>query len=118
MISRGVVGLVATLAAADPAGVDEADVPALVAMSLQLRGWLDAFDASLASRPGVDLSGGGRRSAREVELVHARASVCAAMPDVHAALAAGVVSAGHVDAIARAAARRGGWSSVGRDVRA
>jgi hypothetical protein len=105
MGSSVVVGLVATLAAADPAGVDEADVPALVAMSLQLRGWLDAFDASLASRPGVDLSGGGRRSAREVEQVHARASVCAAMPDVHAALAAGVVSVGHVDAIARAADR-------------
>ena len=34
-----------------------------------------------------------------------RAAVCASMPDVHAALSAGMVSAGHADAIARAANR-------------
>jgi hypothetical protein len=105
MSSPAIVGLLATLAAADPSGVSEADVPALVEASLQLRGWLDAFDASLATRPAADLTGGGRRSARDVEQVRARAAVCSAMPDVHAALAAGDLSAGHVDAIARVADR-------------
>ena len=47
----------------------------------------------------------GRRSAREAKTVTARGEICAAMPDVHSALASGVVSAGHVDAIARAAAQ-------------
>jgi hypothetical protein len=38
-------------------------------------------------------------------VVSERATVCAAMPEVHEALAAGTVSAGHADAIARAANR-------------
>ena len=38
-------------------------------------------------------------------MIAERASVCTAMPEVHAALAAGTVSAGHADAIARAANR-------------
>ena len=51
------------------------------------------------------LTDGGRRSSREAEVVAERAAVCAAMPEVHAALAAGTLSAGHADAIARAANR-------------
>ncbi len=38
-------------------------------------------------------------------MIAERAAVCAAMPEVHAALAAGELSAGHADAIARAANR-------------
>ena len=38
-------------------------------------------------------------------MVSERATVCEAMPEVHAAMAAGMLSAGHADAIARAANR-------------
>ena len=38
-------------------------------------------------------------------MIFERATVCGAMPDVHTALAAGTLSAGHADAIARAANR-------------
>ena len=45
--------------------------------------------------------GGG--SARDAETAARRATVCADLPEVHDALAAGKVSAGHVDAVARLA---------------
>jgi hypothetical protein len=48
---------------------------------------------------------GGRRSFREADVVSERATVCEAMPEVHAAMAAGTRSAGHADAIARASNR-------------
>jgi hypothetical protein len=86
-----------------------------LASSVQrLRCWLDAavavradeLAAAGAGGPAcVVLTGGGRRSSREVAVVTERAAVCAAMPEVHAALATGTVSAGHADAIARAGNR-------------
>ena len=56
------VAAVATLAAADRAGCDQAALTELVARSLQVRAWLDAFDADLAIRAG-QLGRAGRRGA-------------------------------------------------------
>ena len=47
----------------------------------------------------------GQRSEREARAVTDRADVCAQMPGFESALAAGSVSAGHLDAIARATAK-------------
>ena len=51
-----ILGLMATLTAADPASCDRGGLAELVAASQQVRAWLDAFDASVAARaahPGV-----------------------------------------------------------------
>ena len=113
MYETGVLALVADLADADPAVCDRTGLADLVAMSQRLRGWLDAFDARIAlhasrladqgsCEPAASLlSGGGRRSARDADAAARRAAVCADLPAVHDALAAGKVSAGHVDALAR-----------------
>ena len=58
-----IVGAVATLSVADPAGCPRADLPDLAALSLQVRSWLDAFDATLAARDAGAVAGDGRRSA-------------------------------------------------------
>ena len=110
MYESTVSDLVAELVDADPAACDRSGLVALVAVSQRLRGWLDAFDALHASRlshegscePAASLlTGGGRRSVRDADAAARRAAVCAQLPEVHDALAAGRVSAGHVDALAR-----------------
>lgn len=102
----------ATLARADPRTCDRAALTELVAVALAARAWLDAFDASLAVRagqlaePAVELlTGGGQRRSWEAEAIVGRAGVLEAMPALHDALAAGAVSAAHVDAVVRAADR-------------
>ena len=45
-----VVASVATLAVADPASCDRAALGELAAAALRVRGWLDAFEASLAAQ--------------------------------------------------------------------
>src|SRR6187431_179779 len=105
MSPHPIVGLVTTLTAADPAGCTRTEIAELAARSAQVRCWLDAFDATLAAAsddPTV-LAGGGRRSSREAHTVAARGQVCADMPALHDALAAGTIAAGHVDAVARVA---------------
>ena len=100
-----IVGLVTVLTAADPAGCPRTEIAELASQSAQVRSWLDAFDATLAAAspdPTV-VSGGGRRSSREANTIAARGEVCADMPELHDALAAGTVAAGHVDAVARVA---------------
>ena len=113
MYDTGVAALVAELVDANPACCDRTGLAELVATSQQLRSWLDAFDARIAlhasrlaeqgsCEPASSLlTGGGRRSARDAEGAARRAAVCADLPQVHDALAAGKVSAGHVDALAR-----------------
>jgi hypothetical protein len=80
-----------------------------------VRGWVDAVDVAIARRSRElaaegrsessteVLSGHGRRSTRETKAVSDRSEVCEQMPGFEAALAGGVVSAGHVDAVAQAA---------------
>ena len=115
MPAHPIVAEVATLAVADPATCDRAQIAELVARSLAVRGWLDSFDGRLAIRSAQEaadgssdpaaavLAGAGRRSGRDAKAVVARGEICQQMPELHDALAAATVSAGHVDAIARAA---------------
>jgi hypothetical protein len=113
MYETGIVALATRLAAADPAVCDRGDLAGLVKSSQRLRGWLDAFDARIALQaarlaeqgaceaPAAVLAGDGRRSAKEAEAAVGRAGVCALLPGVHDSLAAGEVSSGHADALAR-----------------
>jgi hypothetical protein len=115
MYETGIVALVGDLVDADPASCDRAGLASLVALSQRVRAWLDAFDvrlavhaARLAEKGACEpaaalLSGGGRRSTREADAAARRATACAQLPDVCDALAAGRMSAGHVDAVARLA---------------
>ena len=119
MYDTGVVALVGELADTDPATCDRTGLASLVALSQRVRAWLDAFDvrvavhaARLASEGSCEpasslLTGGGRRSARDADAAARRATVCAQLPEVHDALAAGRMSAGHVDAVARLAGESG-----------
>jgi hypothetical protein len=112
-----VESVVREVARTDPRTCDSAALTVLTSALHQLRCWLDAADAAVVVRADelaaagaggpacMVLTNGGRRSSREVAVVTDRAAVCAAMPDVHTALAAGTVSSGHADAIARATNR-------------
>jgi hypothetical protein len=64
----------------------------------RLRAWLHSTEASVVARRAELAS----VTATSPDVVVERASVCAAIPAVHSALADGRVSAGHADAIARA----------------
>jgi Domain of unknown function (DUF222) len=122
VFAADVVQLATELAGADPATCDRAGLVELVRTSQRLRGWLDAFDARIALHTGrladhepaaaaAIFAGDGRRSAKDAEAVGRRAEVCALLPAVHDALAAGAVSAGHADALAQVA---GGLDDSGR----
>ena len=114
MLEHPITAAVATLVVADPAACDRVGLGELVAVAQRVRGWLDAFDATVAAaadrlaaagsaEPAAEvLTDGGRRSSRDARAAAERGAVCASMPAVGDALATGVVSAGHVDAIARA----------------
>ena len=117
MFEQTVVVTMWELAAADPLACDRHELAGLAAQAQRVRGWLDAFDARIALRaaqlaeegscePAASvLAGGGRRASRDAETAARRAGVCEQMPGLHDALAGGEVSAGHVDAVARAAAQ-------------
>src|SRR6478735_8487489 len=105
MLAGGVDDVMREVLATDPMTCDIAVLTTIAASSHRLRCWLDAVDAAVVVRSPALATAGGRRSSREADVVHDRAMVCAAMPDVHEALAAGMLSAGHADAIARAANR-------------
>src|SRR5688572_30883990 len=111
MVDRGIVVLAGELAEADPAACDRAGLAEITRRCAQARSWLDALEARVAmaarrlDEPVAPLlAAGGARSVREAEAAARRAAVCELLPGVHDALAAGRVSAGHVDAIARLAA--------------
>jgi uncharacterized protein DUF222/HNH endonuclease len=100
-----------TLLAADPSHCGRDGLASLVRLALRVRSWLDAVDAAIAARAtklaseggsadaATVLGGGGRRSRRDAEAAVARGAVCDAMPVFGAALAAGSLTAGHVDAV-------------------
>ena len=99
-----IVGKVATLSVADLSACDRVTASELLAQVSEVRSWLDALEAALVGRVDETVLGGdGRRSSRETRTVAARGEVCADMPALHDALAAGTVAAGHVDAVARVA---------------
>jgi hypothetical protein len=114
MCRSHIAGVVDQLAAADPATCDRAAIAALVADASRVRGWLDAFEARVArrvaelaaadggDRPAAVIAGGGRRAGREAAAVERRGAAFELLPQLGEALAAGAVSADHVDAVARA----------------
>jgi hypothetical protein len=111
-MNAGFVAAAATLAAADLDTCDQASLADLASLALTQRAWLDAFDASLATAaarldvPAAELLAcDGRRRTRDAEVIVDRGAVLQSMPELHDALAAGEVSAGHVDAIVRVAGR-------------
>ncbi len=80
--------------------------------SREVRSWLDSIDVACARRtrelaaaghaePAESLLGdAGQRSSRESTTINKRVPACDAMPLFEAALAAGQISGGHVDAVA------------------
>ncbi len=103
------------LLVAEPDEKDRDGLDGLVRRSLRVRGWLDAVDARIAvaadrlagegdgAEAATVLAGGGRRARRDAEAAAERGTMCARMPGVGVALANGTVTAGHVDALAKAA---------------
>ncbi len=117
MLPTDLLALVAGIPCLDPAGCDQAALTALVDATRQARGAFDAWEACIAiaaselasagscEAPEVLLASNGRSSARDGKTVAQRGVICGLMPLLHEALAAGAVSAGHVDAVARVAGR-------------
>src|SRR3954447_12212308 len=105
MLASDLVEVVRSVAATDPTTCDTAGLTTVSAQVHRLRCWLDSIDAAVVARRRELATAGGRRSPREADVVCERATVCEAMPEVHAAMAAGTLSAGHADAIARACNR-------------
>ena len=105
MLASDLVEVMRSIAATDPVTCDAAGLATFGDEVHRLRCWLDSVDAAVVARRRELATAGGRRSSREADVVSERATVCEAMPEVHAALAAGTLSAGHADAIARAANR-------------
>ena len=124
MEDRGVGEAIAGLLAVELAGCDRAGLGAAVTLAQRVRGWVDAVDVAIARRSrelaaegrsesaAEVLTGYGRRSTRETKAVSDRSEVCDQMPGFETALAAGDVSAGHVDAVANAAK---GLDDAGRE---
>jgi hypothetical protein len=110
--------LLAGVVAADSAGAGREQLRAAMADLARLRAFLDGRAVALARRfeaasvvPERELASAGRMSARQAERLLERAKVTRAVPALDAALAAGVLAAGHVDAFGR------GWRSLEPDLR-
>ena len=111
------IATVERLADSSPDAADRAGLDVIVTDANRVRSWLDALDARVALRagvlagegrsepPGEVLANRGRRSGVESRAASKRAAVCAKHPQFHDALAKGEISAGHVDAMARASSR-------------
>ena len=105
MLAGDVIEVVRQIAATDPTTCDAAELTSLAAGCTGCGAGSTPSTPRWSRRSAELASAGGRRSSREADVIAERAAVCAAMPEVHAALAAGTLSAGHADAIARAANR-------------
>jgi hypothetical protein len=105
MLASDLIEVTRSVAATDPTTCDIAGLTNFADGLHRLRCWLDSADAVVVARRRELATAAGRRSSREADVVSERATVCEAMPEVHSALAAGTLSAGHADAIARACNR-------------
>jgi hypothetical protein len=113
----GIHAAVDVLLAADTADVSRDELGALVGVAQRVRCWLDAVEVGLAQRAGVLAAEGasesaagvlahcGRRSTRSARAAADRAEACALVASLAPALAAGRISAAHVDAVARLVSR-------------
>jgi hypothetical protein len=116
-MSADPVAALSQLLAADAAAMDAASVAEGCAAIGRLRGLLDAVEARLVGRlselhaagssaaPIEVLSSVGNVSGREARRQVTRANTVEQLPELAGALAAGVVSGSHADAIGRTAAR-------------
>ena len=112
MIDSGVSAAVAGLLACDPDVADAADLAGMSRRSARLRAFADYVDVRINRRSaqlaaaGVADTGAhvlldeGRLTGRDAQATGGRDRVCTAMPEFDEALAAGVCTAGHVDALA------------------
>ncbi len=103
----------AALRAADPDVMDRDELAALTRLIASHRSWCDALQVRVSRRqralaaegrgesPRDLLTRDGRQSGRDARTADDRERVCTALPAFEEALAAGAVSAGHVDAIAQ-----------------
>src|SRR6478735_9628027 len=103
----------AELLGADPAVADRDEVASIVRRTGQLRSWLASIVVRCARRtselaaagqsePAESLLGDeGNRSSRDAVGITRRTHACDAMPSFEDALAAGLISGDHVDAVAR-----------------
>lgn len=102
---------------AHPTEMDREQLAEHLARLRVIRSWIDAAEIA-ANRRGRELAAAGlagsaeaahvragQRSEREARAIADRAEVCDHMPGFEAALESGSVSGGHLDAVARAAAR-------------
>src|SRR6187551_1805517 len=104
----------AALRAADPDVMDRDDLALVVKRCALIVSWADAVkvratrrlralaEQGRAEAPKDLLAREGGQSGRDARTADDREKVCTAMPSFESALAAGAVSAGHVDAIASA----------------
>ncbi len=104
----------AALRAADPDVMDRDELAEVTGQLADLEAWCSAFKVRLTRRtrqlaaegraePSRDLlSRHGRHSSKDAKTAAEREQVCSSLPAFEDALAAGAVSAGHVDAIAHA----------------
>src|SRR5262245_40307498 len=100
----------AVLLDADPDVLDRDGLAAVTRQMAQLSSWLNAYKVRVTRRqrqlaeegrgePPVDLlAREGGESGRDARTADDREQVCSALPNFEDALAAGDVSAGHVDA--------------------
>jgi hypothetical protein len=111
MSSADLVSRLGELTMIDPAACSRPELATSMRSVREIRRFLDAFEAGVARRsvelgdPAALLLSDRSRPVREVEAAVARGAVCAAMPELGSALTDGRMSAGHVDAVARIAAR-------------
>ena len=103
---------VALLLTAEPDVAQRDEVAAIVRRSREVQSWLDSVNVACARRtrelasvgqaePAESLLGDqGQRPSRESAIINKRVPACDAMPKFEAALAAGSISAGHIDAVA------------------
>jgi hypothetical protein len=117
MTTASVSATVALLLAAEPDVADRDEVAAIVHRAREVQSWLDAINVACARRTRVLaasgraepveslLSDGGQRPSKESAIIDKRVPVCDALPAFEAALAAGSISSGHVDAVAAVLSR-------------
>jgi hypothetical protein len=100
--------VIAELAALDVAGADRDALAAALVSAGRMRGWLDALELRVARRleevvsfPEKVIADAGRSELRAGDRVVRRSKTAEQAPEFEAALAAGRVTVGHLDALGR-----------------
>ena len=111
---RQVDTALAGLRCAEPGVMDRDELAVVVDWLRQVRSWCDAIEVKVSRRtrelaaegraeaPEHLLTGGGRNTTKDAHHAGEREQVCGQMPSFEDALAAGTVTAAHVDALAHA----------------